>query len=134
MLRPPGSEGPVVLGFLDYLVAERQPLLEDFRAVLVDDRDQPVIDAKVFLAFILYAQHKPVLVIYGVGVHFVYGLLAREDWEKRTGEWLPTDEDRAYVATLQKPVREPGQIANWIARPARGIKGLPFEYEYVRLD
>ena len=45
----------------------------------------------------------------------------------------PTD-DRAYVATLQKPVREPGQIANWIARPARGIKGLPFEYEYVRLD
>ena len=62
------------------------------------------------------------------------GLLTREDWEKRKGEWLPTDEDRAYVATLQKPVREPGQIANWIARPARGIKGLPFEYEYVRLD
>ena len=38
------------------------------------------------------------------------------------------------MATLQKAVREPGQIANWIARPARGIKGLPFEYEYVRLD
>ena len=33
-----------------------------------------------------------------------------------------------------KPVREPGKIANWIARPPRGIKGLPFEYEYVRLD
>ena len=59
----------------------------------------------------------------------------REDeWERRRGEWLPTDADRAYVATLQKAVREPGQIANWIARPARGIKGLPFEYEYVRLD
>ena len=29
---------------------------------------------------------------------------------------------------------EPGQIANWIAKPARGIKGLPFEYEYVRLE
>jgi len=50
------------------------------------------------------------------------------------GEWLPTAEDRAYVATLQKPVYEPGKIANWIAKPARGIKGLPFEYEYVRLD
>jgi len=61
------------------------------------------------------------------------GLLTRQGWEKRKGEWLPTDEDRAYVATLQKPVLEPGQIANWIARPARGIKGLPFEYEYVRL-
>jgi hypothetical protein len=27
-----------------------------------------------------------------------------------------------------------GKIAQWIARPARGVKGLPFEYEYVRLD
>ena len=56
------------------------------------------------------------------------------EWDRRQGEWLPTEKDRAYVATLQKAVREPAQIANWIARPARGIKGLPFEYEYVRLD
>ena len=62
------------------------------------------------------------------------GLRSREDWDKRRGEWLPTDADRAYVATLQKPVFTPGQIANWIAKPARGIRGLPFEYEYVRLD
>jgi len=61
------------------------------------------------------------------------GFLAREEWERRKGEWLPTGSDRAYIASLQKAVREPGQIANWIARPARGIKGLPFEYEYVRL-
>jgi benzoyl-CoA 2,3-epoxidase subunit B len=60
--------------------------------------------------------------------------MARDDWQRRKGEWLPTDEDRAYVASLQKGVTEPGQVANWIARPARGIKGLPFEYEYVRLD
>jgi len=38
------------------------------------------------------------------------------------------------VASLQKAVQEPGQISNWIARPARGVKGLPFEYQYVRLD
>jgi benzoyl-CoA 2,3-epoxidase subunit B len=60
--------------------------------------------------------------------------LAADEWERRRGEWLPTDADREYVATLQKAVTEPGQIANWIGRPARGIKGLPFEYEYVRLD
>ena len=60
-------------------------------------------------------------------------LLSREDWEKGKGEWLPTAKDREYVATLQQPVYEPGKIANWIARPPRGIKGLPFEYEYVRL-
>jgi len=60
--------------------------------------------------------------------------LAKDEWDRRKGEWLPTDADRAYVATLQKPVTEIGKIANWIGKPARGIKGLPFEYEYVRLD
>jgi benzoyl-CoA 2,3-dioxygenase component B len=60
--------------------------------------------------------------------------LTAEEWERRKGEWLPTADDRAYVASLQKGVTESGQVANWIARPARGIKGLPFEYEYVRLD
>jgi benzoyl-CoA 2,3-dioxygenase component B len=61
-------------------------------------------------------------------------LLAKEEWDRRRGEWLPTDADRAYIASLQKAVTEPGKIANWIAVPARGIKGLPFDYEYVRLD
>ncbi len=61
-------------------------------------------------------------------------LLGRDEFDRRKGEWLPTEADRAYIATLQKPVREPGKIANWLAKPARGIKGLPFEYEYVRLD
>jgi benzoyl-CoA 2,3-dioxygenase component B len=61
-------------------------------------------------------------------------LLSREEWDRRRGEWLPTDADRAYIASLQKGVTDPGHIANWIARPVRGIKGLPFEYEYVRLD
>jgi benzoyl-CoA 2,3-dioxygenase component B len=60
--------------------------------------------------------------------------MAREEWERRRTEWLPGEADRAYVAALQKQVREPGQIAHWISKPPRGIKGLPFEYEYVRLD
>jgi len=61
-------------------------------------------------------------------------LLAEADWDRRRDEWLPSAEDKALVASLQAMVREPGRIANWIAKPARGIKGLPFEYEYVRLD
>jgi benzoyl-CoA 2,3-epoxidase subunit B len=61
-------------------------------------------------------------------------LLTRPEWDARQAAFLPTPEDRAYIVSLQKAVREPGQIANWLARPARGIKGLPFEYEYVRLD
>jgi benzoyl-CoA 2,3-dioxygenase component B len=61
-------------------------------------------------------------------------LLSKDEWERRKGEFLPSAEDRAYVASLQKPVRGLGEIAQWIAKPARGIKGLPFEFEYVRLD
>jgi benzoyl-CoA 2,3-dioxygenase component B len=61
-------------------------------------------------------------------------LLAQAAYEARQGESLPTDADRAYIHNLQGAVQEPGKIANWIAKPARGIKGLPFEYEYVRLD
>ncbi len=45
---------------------------------------------------------------------------------------LPTEKDRAYVQALLQRVAEPGKIAGWIAPPARGINGLPFEFEYVR--
>ena len=57
----------------------------------------------------------------------------REEFARRKDEWLPTMEDREYVRSLMHPVFEPGKIANWIAPPATGIKGKPFEFEYVRL-
>jgi len=60
-------------------------------------------------------------------------LLSEAEWEARQHEWLPTDEDRAYVSGVMIPVTEPGKFANWIAPPARGIHGQPIEFEYVRL-
>jgi hypothetical protein len=48
---------------------------------------------------------------------------------KRVPDTLPRPE-----GDPSEGVTEPGQIANWLAKPARGIKGLPFEYEYVRMD
>jgi benzoyl-CoA 2,3-dioxygenase component B len=60
-------------------------------------------------------------------------LIAKQDFEVKKSEWLPTIDDREYVRSLMKPVTEPGKIANWIAPPATGIKGKPFEFEYVRL-
>jgi benzoyl-CoA 2,3-dioxygenase component B len=60
-------------------------------------------------------------------------LISPEKFERRKSEWLPTMEDREYVRSLMKPVTEPGKIANWIAPPAAGIKGKPFEFEYVKL-
>src|SRR6266536_3061223 len=60
-------------------------------------------------------------------------LIGKDEFEKRKAEWLPTIEDREYVRSLMHPVTEPGKIANWIAPPAAGVKGKPFEFEYVRL-
>jgi benzoyl-CoA 2,3-epoxidase subunit B len=69
------------------------------------------------------------------GLHFdpEGNSLSREEWERRKGEWLPTEEDEIYVKSLmQRPVYDPKQMANWIAPPARGIKGRPVDFEYVR--
>jgi len=60
-------------------------------------------------------------------------LISPEEFENRKGGWLPSIEDREYVRSLMLPVTEPGKIANWIAPPTSGIKGKPFEFEYVRL-
>jgi benzoyl-CoA 2,3-dioxygenase component B len=60
-------------------------------------------------------------------------LITKEEFETHKTEWLPSMEDREYVRSLMKPVYEPGKIANWIAPPAAGIKGKPFEFEYVKL-
>jgi benzoyl-CoA 2,3-epoxidase subunit B len=57
--------------------------------------------------------------------------LAREEYERRRVEWLPTEADRARVAELLRPVYEPGKIAGWIAPPARGINNQPLDFEYV---
>ena len=54
-------------------------------------------------------------------------------WNARVNEWLPSAEDRAYVKSLMVACHEPGKIAGWIAPPAKGIDGKPFEFEYVRL-
>jgi len=61
-------------------------------------------------------------------------LISEAEWGRLSGEWLPTDEDRAFVKGLMRGVFEPGKIAGWIAPPERGINGLPVEYEYVRLS
>lgn len=68
--------------------------------------------------------------------HFDYegNLITAEEWEARKGQWLPTDADRAYVASLMKPVYEPGKMANWIAAPKKGLAGQSLDFEYVRID
>ena len=59
-------------------------------------------------------------------------MLSEDQWNDRKDEWLPSKEDEAFVGSLMKPVHEPGKIASWIAPPQSGVKGKPFDFEYVR--
>jgi benzoyl-CoA 2,3-dioxygenase component B len=60
-------------------------------------------------------------------------LISKDEFDQRRDAWLPSASDQAYVKSLMvKPVTTPGQMANWIAAPAQGIKGRPADFEYVR--
>jgi benzoyl-CoA 2,3-dioxygenase component B len=59
-------------------------------------------------------------------------LLTEAEWEAGKHQWLPVEADRQHVRSLMQGVFEPGKIAGWIAPPAKGIDGKPFEFEYVR--
>ncbi|HTV94403.1 MAG TPA: benzoyl-CoA 2,3-epoxidase subunit BoxB [Steroidobacteraceae bacterium] len=61
-------------------------------------------------------------------------ILDDTQWLAQRDAWLATDADRAFVASLMKPVRTPGAFAGWIAPPARTINKQPMNFEYVRLD
>jgi len=60
-------------------------------------------------------------------------VVSEQAWQDDVADWLPSDEDRRFVIELMTPVREPGQMAGWIAPPASGINAQPVDYEYVRL-
>jgi len=60
-------------------------------------------------------------------------LIDEATWNRKVGEWLPTEADRAYVQSLMVSCTERGKIAGWIAPPPKGIDGKPFDWEYVRL-
>ena len=64
--------------------------------------------------------------------------LSADEWQRRRGQWLPTDTDKTFVRSLMRPVYERGKIAAWLAPPrgapsGGGINGQPFDYDYVHL-
>jgi benzoyl-CoA 2,3-dioxygenase component B len=60
-------------------------------------------------------------------------LVTQAEWDAGQREWMPTEEDRAYVASLMQPVAEPAKFASWIAAPARGINGQAMDFQYIKL-
>lgn len=61
-------------------------------------------------------------------------VLSKEEWDRRSKDWLPSEDDHAFVASLMQRVIEPGKFANWIAPPTRGIRNLPINFQYVRFE
>ena len=62
-------------------------------------------------------------------------IVSEAEWTRRAGDWMPDEEDRAFVQSLMQRVVEPGKIAGWVAPPARGINHEdPASFEYVRFN
>jgi benzoyl-CoA 2,3-epoxidase subunit B len=60
--------------------------------------------------------------------------ISRDEFERGMPDWIPSQDDRAFVMSLMQRVVEPGKMAGWIASPDRGINNLPVGYEYVKLN
>jgi benzoyl-CoA 2,3-dioxygenase component B len=135
-----------VLGVTDGRLAEREvPMLNALNEVLRDDyirdsiagvaRWNRVIE-KAALPFRLQAPHKAfnrrIGSLAGVRVSPDGRVVSEVEWTRNERDWLPSDEDRAFVASLMGRVVDPGRFAHWIAPPATGINKQPVDFEYVR--
>jgi benzoyl-CoA 2,3-dioxygenase component B len=54
-------------------------------------------------------------------------------WSARKGDWLPSPDDGAFIASLMHAEIDPGNYAGWIAPPRQGIDNLPGDFQYVKI-
>jgi len=123
------------------------PMLNALNEVLRDDfikdsmagvgRWNKVLE-KAGIAFRLQVPHKAfnrkIGTLAGIRVAPDGQVISEEQWKANEDKWLPTAEDRAFVASLMGRVVEPGKFANWIAPPVMGINRQPINFEYVRFN
>ena len=60
-------------------------------------------------------------------------IVSEAEWQANEDNWLPSDDDKAHVKSLQVGVTEPGKMAGWVAPPSTGIHQQPVDFEYVKL-
>ncbi len=127
------------------LVEREVPMLNALNEVL---RDDYIVDsvggverwnkvlAKAGIAFRLKVPHKAfhrnIGALAGVKLSPSGELLSEAQWSAQVDQWLPSAQDRAFVASLMGRVTEPGKFANWIAPPAMGINRQAVDFDYVR--
>ena len=61
-------------------------------------------------------------------------VLSEAEWAANAATWLPSEEDRAHVASLMGRVVEAGRYASWIAPPSVGVNKQPANFEYIRFN
>jgi benzoyl-CoA 2,3-dioxygenase component B len=61
-------------------------------------------------------------------------VISEAEWASKQREWLATDEDRAFVASLMGRVSSTGAYANWISPPTLAINKQPRDFEFVRFN
>jgi benzoyl-CoA 2,3-dioxygenase component B len=80
------------------------------------------------------AFHRNIGSLKGVHVSPDGRVVSEAEWNAHRDDWLPSESDRAFVASLMGRVVEPGKFANWIAPPVLGINRQPVDFEYVRFN
>ena len=137
-----------MLGLKDGHLVERQvPMLNALNEVLRDDyikdsiggvnRWNKVIE-KAGIPLRLTTPHKAfnrkIGTLSGACITPDGQAVSAAEFASREKDWLPSAEDRAFVASLMGRVVEPGKFANWIAPPVMGINRQPVDYDYVRFN
>jgi len=137
-----------VLNVQDGRIVEKEvPMLNALNEVLRDDyikdsiggveRWNKVIE-KSGIPFRLKTPHKAfhrnIGSLSGVKVAPDGRVVSDHEWNMHVEQWLPSDTDRAFVASLMGRVVEPGKFANWIAPPVMGINRQPVDFQYVRFN
>jgi benzoyl-CoA 2,3-dioxygenase component B len=129
------------------LVDKEVPMLNALNEVLRDDyikdsiggveRWNKVIE-KAGIPFKLKAPHKAfhrnIGTLASVKVSPEGRVLSEAEWAAHVDQWLPSEADRAFVASLMGRVVEPGKFSNWIAPPVMGVNRQSADFEYVRFN
>lgn len=133
------ADGKLVDGEVPMLNALNEVLRDDFIKDSLGgiERWNKVIE-KSGIAFRLELPHKAfhrkIGSLSGIRVSPDGRVLSEAEWSAGIDTWLPTAEDRAFVASLMGRVVEPGKFANWIAPPPIGVNRQLLDFEYVRFD
>lgn len=137
-----------ILDVVDNRLVEKEvPMLNALNEVLRDDYIKDSIGGvnrwnklieKAGFDFRLTVPHKAfnrsIGTLASVKVSPTGQVLSEGEWTHQHKNWLPSIEDRAYVASLMGRVTEPGKFAGWIAPPVMGINRQAVDFEYVRFN